>query len=92
MTVYVIHSLPQFMSVVQLFIGGQMAMVGHLVKSDTLAYEPKLDLATNQQMATPWRGMLLKDNQGDVAVVVARWLGQVQGRPGIKGTPTQKGK
>ena len=35
-----------------------------------------------------WRGMLLKDNEGDWGVAVAAWRGMKKGQPGIPGTTT----
>ena len=32
-----------------------------------------------------WRGMLLKDNEGDWGVAVAAWRGMKKGQPGIPG-------
>ena len=32
-----------------------------------------------------WRGMLLKDNQGDWGVAVAAWRGMKKGQPGVPG-------
>ena len=32
-----------------------------------------------------WRGMLLKDNDGDWGVAVAAWRGMKKGQPGIPG-------
>lgn len=46
MTVYVIHSLPLMMSVLQIYIEDQMAMVAHLVSADTIGFEKALGLHT----------------------------------------------
>ena len=35
-----------------------------------------------------WRGMLLKDNEGDWGVAVAAWRGMKKGQPGIPGNNT----
>ena len=32
-----------------------------------------------------WRGMLLKDNDGDWGVAVAAWRGMKKGQPGVPG-------
>ena len=32
-----------------------------------------------------WRGMLLKDNNGDWGVAVAAWRGMKKGQPGVPG-------
>ena len=32
-----------------------------------------------------WRGMLIKDNEGDWGVAVAAWRGMEKGRPGVPG-------
>ena len=32
-----------------------------------------------------WRGMLLKDNEGDWGVAVAAWRGMKKGQPGVPG-------
>ena len=44
LSVYVIHSLPTLMSVVQLWDKGEMVMVCHLVSADTIGYEEALGL------------------------------------------------
>ena len=36
MTIYIVHSLPLMMSVVQVFVASQMALVAHLVNADTV--------------------------------------------------------
>ena len=33
-----------------------------------------------------WRGMLLKDNEGDWGVAVAAWRGMKKGQPGVPGS------
>jgi hypothetical protein len=86
LTVYVIHSLPCLMSVIQIFLEDKMVMVGHLVTHDTIGYEKKLGLATGYDGQDPWRAILLKDNGGDVAIVLARWVGFIAGRAGVAGT------
>ncbi len=42
-SVYVIHSLPTLMSVVQLFVGNRMAVVAHLVGEDTVGDREQLE-------------------------------------------------
>ena len=74
------------MSAIQVFIDDQMALVGHLVGSDTIGYEEELGLNTQSSLAEPWRAMLLKDEKGDVGIVLARWLGFRPGKPGVAGT------
>ena len=32
-----------------------------------------------------WRGMIIKDNEGDWGLCVAAWRGMKKGRPGIPG-------
>ena len=32
-----------------------------------------------------WRGMLIKDNEGDWGVAVAAWRGMKKGEPGVSG-------
>ena len=32
-----------------------------------------------------WRGMLIKDNEGDWGICVAAWRGMKKGKPGIPG-------
>ena len=44
LSVYVIHSLPTLMSVVQLYVEDKMVMVCHLVSADTIGYEKALGL------------------------------------------------
>ena len=51
LSVYVIHSLPTLMSVVQLWDKGEMVMVCHLVSADTVGYEKALGL-DNQVCST----------------------------------------
>ena len=38
-----------------------------------------------QFLHSPWRGMLIKDNEGDWGICVAAWKGMVPGRPGTSG-------
>ena len=92
LSTYVIHSLPLNMSAVQVFIDDKMAMVGHLVGSDTIGYEEELGLNTQAALAEPWRAMLLKDDKGDVGIVVARWQGFRPGKPGVPGVKGIPGK
>ena len=33
-----------------------------------------------------WRGMLIKDNEGDWGICVATWRGMTKGKPGVPGT------
>ena len=33
-----------------------------------------------------WRGMLIKDNEGDWGVAVAAWRGMKKGEPGVPGS------
>ena len=44
MTVYLIHSLPLLMSAVQIYCGGNMAVVAHLVGLEQLGYETLLGM------------------------------------------------
>ena len=37
-----------------------------------------------------WRGMLIKDNEGDWGVAVAAWRGMKKGQPGVPGNLTKK--
>ena len=46
MTVYLIHSISLLMSAVQVFCGGKMAVVAHLVGLEQLGYETDLGLTT----------------------------------------------
>ena len=32
-----------------------------------------------------WRGMIIKDNEGDWGICVAAWRGMKKGKPGIPG-------
>ena len=40
-----------------------------------------------QTLGKPWRAMILKDNDGDVGIALAKWEGVVAGKPGVKGVP-----
>ena len=91
MSVYVIHSLPLMMSVIQIFVEDKMVLVGHLVGQDTIGYEESLGLATQAGLSAPWRAMLLKDNDGDVGICLAQWEGFKTGRPGVSGTRDNPG-
>jgi hypothetical protein len=51
--------------------------------------EPMVQVMKNDKS---WRGMLLKDNEGDWGVAVAAWRGMKKGQPGVPGTRGQKGK
>jgi hypothetical protein len=39
-----------------------------------------------------WRAMILKDNEGDVAIALAVWEGYRAGVPGVSGSVGVKGK
>ncbi len=86
MTAYLIHSLPLLMSAVQIFCGDKMSVVAHLVGLEQLGYEAELGL-TQAVMKNDhsWRGMLIKDNQGDWGICVATWRGMKVGTPGTPG-------
>ena len=86
LTAYLIHSLPCLMSAVQIFCGDRMAVVAHLVGVDQLGYEKELGMTPSvMKNDKSWRGMLLKDNDGDWGVAVAAWRGMKKGQPGIPG-------
>ena len=38
-----------------------------------------------------WRGMLIKDNEGDWGICVATWRGMKSGKPGVPGTKGHPG-
>ena len=93
MSVYLIHSLPLLLSAVQVFVGSEMAVVGHTVGPDTIGEIAELELDTTFSNV-PWRAMIIKDNRGDYAVCVAGWKGvrkAVPGRPGVPGQPGDPG-
>ena len=93
MSVYLIHSLPLLLSAVQVFVGSEMAVVGHTVGPDTIGEIGQLELDTTFSNV-PWRAMIIKDNSGDYAVCVAGWKGvrkAVPGRPGVPGQPGDPG-
>ena len=86
LTAYLIHSLPCLMSAVQIFCGDRMAVVAHLVGVDQLGYEKELGMTPSvMKNDKSWRGMLLKDNEGDWGVAVAAWRGMKKGQPGVPG-------
>ena len=90
-SVYLIHSLPLEMSAIQLFVGERMAVVAHLVGPDTLGdLERHLGL-TSDFVGKNWRGMLIKDNDGDWALLTAAWLGMQAGKAGVPGRPGKRG-
>ena len=39
-----------------------------------------------QFLTKPWRAMLIKDNDGDWAVLSAAWMGMRPGVPGVPGS------
>ena len=74
------------MSAVQIFCGDRMAVVAHLVGVDQLGYEKELGMTPSvMKNDKSWRGMLLKDNDGDWGVAVAAWRGMKKGQPGVPG-------
>ena len=79
LTVYLLHSLPLRMSVVQVFVGDKMACVGHLVTEATIGREQDLGLEDTFANAK-WRAMIIKDNQGDWALCAAAWKGMKPGQ------------
>ena len=53
---------------------------------DQLGYEKELGMTPSvMKNDKSWRGMLLKDNDGDWGVAVAAWRGMKKGQPGIPG-------
>ena len=78
LTVYLLHSLPLRMSVVQVFVGDRMACVGHLVTEATVGRER--DLGLDDAFANArWRAMIIKDDQGDWALCAAALCTATQG-------------
>ena len=73
-SIYLIHSLPLGLSAVQLFVGDKMALVAHTVGADTIGCMKELYL-DSMFSETGWRAMLLKDNNGDIGILVAAWKG-----------------
>ena len=57
-----IHSLPLRMSVVQVFVGAQMAVVAHLVDADTIGRLTKLQLEDEVIFIITSNGYSDKDN------------------------------
>ena len=86
LTAYLIHSLPLQQSAVQIFCADKMSVVAHLVGLEQLGYEKTigLNMAVMKNDHT-WRGMIIKDNEGDWGVCVAAWRGMKKGTPGIPG-------
>ena len=79
------------MSAVQIFCGDRMAVVAPLVGVDQLGYEKELGMTPSvMKNDKSWRGMLLKDNEGDWGVAVAAWRGMKKGQPGIPGNRREK--
>ena len=53
---------------------------------DQLGYEKELGMTPSvMKNDKSWRGMLLKDNDGDWGVAVAAWRGMKKGQAGIPG-------
>ena len=44
MTIYIVHSIPLLMSVVQVFVNDRMAFVSHLIKADSVGSEKHLGI------------------------------------------------
>jgi hypothetical protein len=65
-TVYLLHSLPLRMSVVQVFVGSQMAVVSHLVTSDTIGRERKLKLDDEVLLYKHQKTHQIKNENGTV--------------------------
>ena len=89
-SIYLIHSLPLEMSVIQLFLGDQMSVVAHLVGRDTIGRETSLHL-DDEFAYFPWRAMLIKDNAGDWGICAGAWKGMSPGKPGVPGTRYKRG-
>ena len=58
---YLLHSLPCEMSAIQLFHGNRMAVVSHLVSSDTIG-----EIGDPEFLRKPWRAMLIKVSQKEI--------------------------
>ena len=78
------------MSVVQVFVGPEMACVGHLVDESTIGGEVHLGLDSSLRY-TKWRAMVIKDNKGDWGLCAGGWVGMKEGVKGRPGRPGHKG-
>ncbi|KAK3102278.1 hypothetical protein FSP39_010151 [Pinctada imbricata] len=95
-TVRTIHSLPCLMSVVQVFYHDKLSVVCHLIGPDTL---PRRDQVTKKTKLTltPSKGeraVVIKNNDGDWAVLTGNWTGLrkgIPGEPGRRGIPGSPG-
>lgn len=91
MSAYIIHSIPLQQSAVQMFIGDQMAVVAHLIGLEQVGYEKVLGMTMGvMRNDHTWRGMIIKDNEGDWGACVAAWRGMKKGKPGVPGTAAFK--
>ena len=102
LTVKVLHSLELPMSEIQIFVGGKMSMVAHLVGSDTIdpslysklgkqkGFDPFAESQENSSTNLPFKTMIIKDSHGDLFVCFARWVGFQHAVPRQGTTPGQK--
>ena len=44
-----------------------------------------LSFISQDNLNEPWRAMIIKDNDGDFSIVLARWVGLREGVPGVPG-------
>ncbi len=93
LTVYLVHSLPLEMSVVQVFAGARMAAVAHLVDASTVGALSLLGVGRGGELeGKPWRAMLIKNAEGDWGVCAGAWLGMAAGVPAVPPSRGRRGR
>ncbi|XP_062595777.1 uncharacterized protein LOC134257152 [Saccostrea cucullata] len=96
-TARVIHSLPLMTSVVHVYYHDKLNVVCHLIGPDTLPTPTQVQSSDENSPITlsPQKGeraMIIKNNEGDWAILVGRWTGVRKGVPGRRATKHQTGR
>ncbi|XP_033752024.1 uncharacterized protein LOC117335877 [Pecten maximus] len=86
-TCRVIHSIALLTSAVQIYYQDKLAVVCHLIGTDQLPLPSQVDKDVCPVLSPSKgeRAILIKNNKGDWAIVVASWTGRKRGVPGTRG-------
>ncbi|XP_061188769.1 uncharacterized protein LOC133196936 [Saccostrea echinata] len=96
-TARVIHSSSLMTSVVHVYYHDKLSVVCHLIGSDTLPTPSQVQSSVENPpiSLSPQDGeqaMIIKNNEGDWAILVGRWTGVRKGVPGVKATKHKAGR
>ncbi|XP_062595714.1 uncharacterized protein LOC134257087 [Saccostrea cucullata] len=92
-----IHSLSLMTSVVHVFYLDKLSVICHMIGPDTLPTPSQVQSSNENPPITlsPQEGeraMIIKNNEGDWAILVGRWTGVRKGEPGVIATKQNAGR